>query len=171
MGDASGHIGLTAGINIFTSRDLGRFMFTLQLQYNSFNWHSRYERGAAFTSGTQREQIDFRFKMNTVSFSPLINYAFLNTENKKIYGGFGMNFNVSSYPENEYTVENITTGSKESKNRYEFENVWLSFPARIGVNTNKFDVSLSASLIGGFSSVSNFKGKYNSKSLTIAYQF
>ena len=171
MGDASIHPGLSAGINLFSTRDLGRFIFTILLQYTQFDWNAQYERSAPMSMDTQKENISFAFSMNTFSVAPIINYAFYNTSDSKFYAGLGMQFNYSVYPENEYLVDNITTGSKRTRNKYEFENIWLCFPGRVGVNLKKFDISLTKTLTGGFSSVKSFKGTYGSQALTVAYQF
>lgn len=171
MKDAAAHIGITGGVNIFSARERGRFIFSLLLGYTQYNWNSQYQRDAPNSAGTQKEIVSFRLAMNTFSFAPFANYAFYNTAKIKVYGGMGLQFNYSVYPVNEYKVENSSSISNPERNKYEFENLWASFPGRVGVNLKHFDIFVSKNLMGGFSSVQSFKGKYGSQGLTVAYQF
>ncbi|MFL5773276.1 MAG: hypothetical protein ACJ75F_08970 [Flavisolibacter sp.] len=166
------HLGfhLATGVDIFSERGFQKLFLRIGLAYSSWNYTGSGERTEFAIQFKKR--YEYNVQMKNISPSLMIGYHILRNTWLNPYLGLEMRFNISSYPVNEYTKENLTTGDSETINNFiNFENVWVEFGPRIGAVVNKFDINLYIHGAGTNVNYSAWKGKYNSTSLTVAYLF
>jgi hypothetical protein len=169
---ASTHLSyaLKAGIDVFSKRRFHNLVLRLEAAYSTYNYDGKMERDIPFVG--QHEKRNYKIQINSFTSRFFVNYTVYKTSNIKVYGGAGAGYNFSSYPENVMTIENETTGSKETKNEFlDFEKAWIEINIQGGILYRNFDISIGTRATGNFANYTYLRPKFYTSGLTVSYRF
>ncbi|NII24835.1 PorT family protein [Pseudoflavitalea sp. X16] len=166
----SGNIGYSAGVgmDIFSSRNLQDFILRMELFYSSL----KYEGKGVLNNGSGPFNARYTIRQTNITPSIALLYNFLRKTSYKVYLSGGVQYNFSTYPENDY-VKYVDENTPSVKEDYlDFEKNWLEFTARIGGMINdKIELGLLATVAGSFERFLYVNGKPAVYTFRIGYRF
>lgn len=161
---------VTAGIDFFVARSLQNLVVRGEISFSQFNTTGSGE-SAAVTIDNQKHEYILKQTNITPAFSLL--YHFIRQQKAKIYGGAGVGYNFSSYPEQELSTTNALTGDiSRQENVPQLEKNWMAVYLHLGVAViSKIDIGLTARVHGSFVNYSYQKQTGLPLSFCVRYRF
>jgi len=158
------------GIDVLSGRSLNDFTIRLSLGYSVVN--STGTQTSADWTGKEMEQT-YSLKVNSVTPAVSLLYSFLRNTSYRVYGGFGLGYNLSSFPTNDYTETIKSTNVTTTKSDYlSLEKNWMSISAHLGaIIKERFEVTAATNIAGTFSKYVNYTLKPSVFSFNVAYRF
>jgi hypothetical protein len=142
---------IIAGVNFYSNKDVGRFVFRGELLYTSSSYNTIVD---VYFNQPDKPKATYRIKEHEIGFSPQVLYYFYNTAGVKVYGGLGLMINFTSYSGN--TVTNNADPTSVRNNVLVLDKRWLSYPIKAGLLLNKkIEVALSYSLPTSITSIAS----------------
>ncbi|AYL94143.1 hypothetical protein [Mucilaginibacter celer] len=131
-----------AGVNFYTNKDIGRFIFRTEVLYTSSSYNTIVD---VYFNQPDKPKATYRLKQHEIGIAPQVLYYFYNTANVKAYAGIGLMLNLTSYGGNNIT--NNADPTSVRTNILVLDTRWLSYPIKAGVLLNKnIEVALAYSL-------------------------
>ena len=137
------------GVEFMIGHYRPRIGLMFDISYSSFKTHGSFEDISPLTS--QKNRYDYSIKQTNITPSLGVSYKFVNSGTIKVYAAVRMGVNISSYPENEYIIHNITLDTTRYNNPLEFSKSWVAIYGQLGIILkNKFELNVSSLVSGSY---------------------
>jgi hypothetical protein len=161
---------VTAGIDFFASRSLQNLLLRAEVSFSQLK-----TTGSGESANTSMANQKNEYSLRQTNITPVISvlYNFIRQQKAKIYGGAGIGYNFSNYPEHVLTTTNGLTGDVGRYEDFpEFEKSWISVYGRLGVTViSKLDIGVTAQIYGSFINYTQTKNTGVPISFRVLYQF
>jgi hypothetical protein len=124
---------ITTGIDIFGNPAIGKLVYRIELSVSMAKGDI-----TTTTSTDARARLGHSFDQFTAALTPQVIYNFYNTNQFKIFGGFGLGLNISSYSNNKSSRYNsFRDETSIAENEVEFEVFNASLPVVLGITLHR----------------------------------
>lgn len=159
----------SVGMDLFSKRNLGDFIFRTEISYFGLNFSSHYSRPMITTPSEET----FNLKSSNIKPSVSLLYSFVRGINYKIYAGVELGYVISSYKKNEFTKTNDVTNEPSTYYNYmACLKSWTAVSVKAGYIFNKkFEVKASGLIAGTFANYVNINVHPQVYDLQLVYRF
>lgn len=159
----------SVGMDLFSKRNLGDFIFRTEISYFGLNFSSHYSRPMITTPSEET----FNLKSSNIKPSVSLLYSFIRGINYKIYAGVELGYVISSYKKNEFTKTNDVTNEPSTYYNYmACLKSWTAVSVKAGYIFNKkFEVKASGLIAGTFANYVNINVHPQVYDLQLVYRF
>jgi hypothetical protein len=157
-------------MDIASSRNLQDLIIRVELFYSSLSYEGKGFVSDYLPSGANST---YTLKQNNITPSLSLLYNLLRKPTWKVYLGAGIDYNISSYPENKLVRTWVNYDKKaELDNYFDLEKSWVSVTGRVGgIIANRFEVCATANLAGGFERFNGLSIKPYTYTCRVGYRF